>query len=114
MLMVRRMARRETARHLDHAQLRELLQVSESEQESRTLLIRHLRMLLPDVDVAVLNPDLANDRLEITTAIGSDPLSSRGTRRSCLRARAWRCAWADRSIEVQEARACCVARSAAG
>jgi len=92
LLMARRMARREAARHHDQAQLRELLQASESEQESRTLLIRHLQMLLPGADAAVLNTNHANDRLEITTASPTDALAVRASAeqlrpRSCMAVR---------------------------
>ena len=89
LLLARRMARREAAHHRDQAQLRELLQASESEQESRTLLIRHLRMLLPDADPAVLSPSPEHDRLEITTASPTDAIALRASTeelpaRSCM------------------------------
>jgi diguanylate cyclase (GGDEF)-like protein len=89
LLMTRRMAGREAARHHDQAQLRELLQASESEPESRTLLIRHLHMLLPGADPAVLSPGRDNDRLEIATASPTDALALRASRepllpRSCM------------------------------
>src|ERR1035441_528736 len=63
LLLTRRTARRETARHRDQAQLRELLQASESEQESRTLLIRHIHALLPDCDPAALTLNHDTDLL---------------------------------------------------
>jgi diguanylate cyclase (GGDEF)-like protein len=89
LLLAHRMARREAARHRDQAQLRELLQASESEQESRTLLIRHLQMLVPDADPAVLTHSQEHDRLEITTANPTDALALRASRehlpmRSCM------------------------------
>ena len=77
LLIARRTARREASRHRDQAQLRELLQVSESEHESRTLLIRHLQTLLPAADAAVLNRNHDDDRLEITTASPTDALAVR-------------------------------------
>ncbi len=89
LLLARRTARRETALHRDQAQLRDLLQSSESEQESRTLLIRHLEMLVPDGDPAVLSPGQDNDRLEVTTASPTDAVAVRASReqlplRSCM------------------------------
>jgi diguanylate cyclase (GGDEF)-like protein len=92
LLLTRRTARRETARHRDQAQLRELLQASDSEQESRTLLIRHIQTLLPDCDPAVLSINHDNDRLEITTVGPSDPLALRAGSeqlppRSCMAVR---------------------------
>jgi len=92
LLLTRRTARRETARHRDQAQLRELLQASESERESRTLLIRHIQTLLPDCDPAVLSVNYDNDRLQITTVGPSDALAVRSGSeqlrpRSCMAVR---------------------------
>jgi hypothetical protein len=92
LLLTRRTARRETARHRDQAQLRELLQASESEQESRTLLIRHIQTLLPGCDPAVLSLNHDNDRLQITAVGPSDALavragSERLRPRSCMAVR---------------------------
>lgn len=89
LLLARRLARREAARHRDQAQLRELLQASESEHESRTLLIRHVQTLLPDAEAAVLSRNSGNDRLEITTAGPADALARRASEeqlrpRSCM------------------------------
>ncbi len=75
LLVARRMARREASRHRDQAQLRELLQVSESEEESRMLLIRYLRKLLPAADAAVLGRSHDGDRLEVTTDGPSNALT---------------------------------------
>ena len=89
LLLARRMARRGAARHRDQAELRELLQASVSEQESRALLIRHLQMVLPDADPAVLNPGQEHARLEITTPNPTDALAVRASEedlpaRSCM------------------------------
>ncbi len=88
LLLTRRMARREAERHRDQAQLRELLHASESEQESRILLIRHIQTLLPEADVAVLNRT-NDDRLDITPAdpAGALVLRANGEKlrpRSCM------------------------------
>jgi diguanylate cyclase (GGDEF)-like protein len=79
LLMVRKMASREAARHRDQAQLRELLQASDSEDESRTLLIRTLEMLAPGAHAAVLSPEQGNDRLTITSGDPSDPVAARAS-----------------------------------
>ena len=75
LLLTRRMARNEETRQGDQAELRELLQASESEQESRGLLIRHVEKLIKGAGAAVLNRNNSDDRLEIT----------RGSRESLLR-----------------------------
>ncbi len=92
LLMARRLARREAARQRDQAKLRELLQVSESEQEARKFLIGHLQMLAPAADAAVLSRSGDDDRLEITTSRSDDPLAVRAgvehlRPRSCMAVR---------------------------
>ena len=92
LLLARRLARREAARQRDQAELRELLQVSESEQEARKFLIGHLQTLLPAADAAVLSPSSDDSRLEITTSRPDDPLAVRASveqlrPRSCMAVR---------------------------
>jgi diguanylate cyclase (GGDEF)-like protein len=91
--LTRRLARTADVHQRDQSELRELLQVSETEQESRILLIRHVERLLPEVRAAVFNRNNSDDRLEITrggsTAAsaldGVDPESLRP--RSCMAVR---------------------------
>jgi diguanylate cyclase (GGDEF)-like protein len=68
------MALAEETRQDDQAELRELLQASESEQESRDLLIRHVEKVIPGVGAAVLNSNNSDDRLEITVGGGASAL----------------------------------------
>jgi hypothetical protein len=44
-------------------ELRDLLQVSESENESRLLLVRHIERIVPGSAAAVFNRNNSNDRL---------------------------------------------------
>jgi diguanylate cyclase (GGDEF)-like protein len=91
--LTRRVARIADGQQRDQSELRELLQVSETEQESRILLIRHVERLLPDVRAAVFTRNNSDDRLEITrgdsTAAsaldGVDPEALRP--RSCMAVR---------------------------
>jgi diguanylate cyclase (GGDEF)-like protein len=72
--LVRRAARR-AGRHLGRQrELRELLQVSESERESRLLLIRHIERTVPGCAAAVFNRNNSDDRLE--PVINDDPDNS--------------------------------------
>ena len=64
--LTRRAQLRERSRTARLAELRELLQVSDSEAESRQLLLRHLQRLLPDAGAAVLTRRESEDRLEPT------------------------------------------------
>lgn len=91
LLLTRRMARNEETRQREQAELRELLQASESEQESRGLLIRHVEKLVRGAGAAVLNRNNSDDRLEIT----------RGTRESLLR---------DANTEEMRPRSCMAVR----
>ena len=68
LVVARRMAHRELVRQHEQSELRELLQASESEGESRVLLIRHVERLLPRVRAAVFNRNNSDDRLELTYA----------------------------------------------
>jgi diguanylate cyclase (GGDEF)-like protein len=63
-LFVRRAARSERQRSTRQRELRELLQVSESENESRMLLIRHIERTVPGSAAAVFNRNNSDDRLE--------------------------------------------------
>jgi diguanylate cyclase (GGDEF)-like protein len=92
-VVVRRSARRERA-HLGRQQeLRELLQVSESEEESQRLLIHHVQRGLPGSVAGVLNRNSSDDRLEcrLDPDAGATPLSALAVDqlkpRSCLAVR---------------------------
>lgn len=63
-LLVRRYARRERRRIRSQRELRELLQVSESETESRLLLVRHIERTVSGSAAAVFNRNNSDDRLE--------------------------------------------------
>ncbi len=63
-VFVRRAARRERERSTRQRELRDLLQVSESEHESRLLLVRHIERTVPGGAAAVFNRNNSNDRLE--------------------------------------------------
>ena len=73
LLLTHRAARRERTRQDDQAEMRELMQASESEQQSHTLLIRYVEKLLPKVGAAVLGCNDRENRLEITAG-GRDSL----------------------------------------
>jgi diguanylate cyclase (GGDEF)-like protein len=64
--LTRGSARREAVRERDQSDLRELLQASESEEESRRLLIRHVEKIVPGGRAAVFNRNSSDDRLEVT------------------------------------------------
>jgi diguanylate cyclase (GGDEF)-like protein len=93
LLVTRRLAGEERARRRDQSELRELLQVSESEHESRSLLIRHIEKMLPGARAAVFNRNNSDDRLEITHSedAADSPLSPTNTEqltpRSCMAVR---------------------------
>jgi diguanylate cyclase (GGDEF)-like protein len=91
LLLTRRMARAEETRQHDQSELRELLQASESEQESRELLIRHVEKLIPKAGAGVLNRNNSDDRLEITVSDRDSPLEQANTERmrprSCMAVR---------------------------
>jgi diguanylate cyclase (GGDEF)-like protein len=61
-----RTTRHEAARQRDQSDLRDLLQSSESEEESRMLLIRHLLKMFPGARAAVFTRNNSDDRLEVT------------------------------------------------
>jgi diguanylate cyclase (GGDEF)-like protein len=87
---VRRRTRREEQRRRRETELRELLQVSESEAESHRLLITYIEQTVPHAGASVLNRNNSDDRLEVSVsrrgartplaAMGEAPLSPR----SCL------------------------------
>jgi len=64
LFLMRRAARIEEERQRAQSDLRELLQSSQSEQEARTLLVRHIERILPGSGAAVLNRDNAEEKLE--------------------------------------------------
>jgi diguanylate cyclase (GGDEF)-like protein len=64
--LVRRRTRLERLRSAGAGELRELLQVSASEEESRQLLIRHVKRILPRSGAEVFNRNNSDDRLEPT------------------------------------------------
>lgn len=65
LVFLRRSNRREMTRLHGQQELRELLQVSVSEEESQLLLIRHVQRRVPGSTAAVLNRNSSDDRLEI-------------------------------------------------
>jgi diguanylate cyclase (GGDEF)-like protein len=65
-LLARRLIRHEAARQRGQEELRELLHASESESESRLLLIRHVERLVPQAGAVVLNRNASDDQLEVT------------------------------------------------
>jgi diguanylate cyclase (GGDEF)-like protein len=92
-LFVRRAAAREQRRIRGQRELRGLLQVSESEDESRRLLIRHLERTVPGCAAAVFNRNNSDDRLEavVDDDFAQTPLRqlqlTQITPRSCLAVR---------------------------
>lgn len=64
LLLLSRSAHRALRRRQDEQELRELLQVSRSEEESRQLLVRHIERAVPGAGAAVLNRNNSDDRLE--------------------------------------------------
>jgi diguanylate cyclase (GGDEF)-like protein len=93
LLLLRRSRLRETRRQRREAEFRELLQASPSEEESRQVLIRHIKGTIPDTGVAVLNRNNSDDRLELTVsdAAHQTPLrdlpEARFTPQDCLAVR---------------------------
>ncbi len=72
--LARRLGRRERSRATGQRELRDLLQVSESETESQKLLIRHIERTVPGCAAAVFNRNNSDNRLEPT--IGGDQEST--------------------------------------
>jgi diguanylate cyclase (GGDEF)-like protein len=92
-VLVRRAAKRERKRINGQRELRGLLQVSESENESRLLLIRHIERIVADSAAAVFNRNNSDDRLEpvISDRFAETPLGevelAQLTPRSCMAVR---------------------------
>jgi diguanylate cyclase (GGDEF)-like protein len=64
MFLLRRISHTEAERLHGQSNLRELLQASQSEQEARTLLVRHVERIIPGSAAAVLNRNNSDDKLE--------------------------------------------------
>ena len=77
--LTRRSTRREAERQREQSELRELLQVSESEGESRKLLIHHIENMLPGARAAVFNRNNSDDRLEATLSEFGGPVPDDST-----------------------------------
>lgn len=75
LLLTRRSTRRVAQRQREQSELRELLQVSESERESRKLLICHIEKMLPGARAAVFNRNNSDDRLEATLSEVDGPIA---------------------------------------
>jgi diguanylate cyclase (GGDEF)-like protein len=90
-ILMRHNTRQEKRRQHVQSELRELLQASDSEGESRDLLIRHIEKLVPGSEAAILNRNNSDDRLEITINAGDSRLDhvdiSQMRPRSCLAVR---------------------------
>jgi diguanylate cyclase (GGDEF)-like protein len=87
-LLVRRAARRERERTERQRELRELLQVSESEDESRLLLVRHIERATPGSAAVVFNRNNSNDRLEPVIGAHFEETALRGVELEQLKPRA--------------------------
>jgi diguanylate cyclase (GGDEF)-like protein len=91
--LVRRAARREDRRASRQRELRELLQVCETESESRMLLIRHIERTVPGSAAAIFNRNNSDDRLEPAIGDGHEQTPLRGVAleqlkpRSCMAVR---------------------------
>ena len=71
-VLVHRTNRRESLRLKRQQELRELLQVSASEEEAQLLLMRHVLRLVPGSGAAVFNRNSSDDRLEPTLSEDAD------------------------------------------
>jgi diguanylate cyclase (GGDEF)-like protein len=94
-LLVRRAEVRERKRVKREGELRELLQASRSENESRLLLVRQIERSLPGSAAAVFNRNNSNNRLEPTIGKGFADSALRGVEQltpdSCMAVRLSRC-----------------------
>jgi diguanylate cyclase (GGDEF)-like protein len=63
MLLLRRATERQSRRHQLQRELRELLEVSDSEDESQLLLIRHIERVVPGAGAVVMRRNNSDDRL---------------------------------------------------
>jgi diguanylate cyclase (GGDEF)-like protein len=93
LLLWRRTSRQESRRLRTQRELRELLQVSLSEEESQLLLIHHVERIVPGSAAAVFNRNSSEDRLEprLTDNVDQTPLRALETQqlkpRSCMAVR---------------------------
>jgi diguanylate cyclase (GGDEF)-like protein len=93
LLLMRRTNRRQLRRLRRQQELRELLQVSVTQQESQQLLIRHVEQLVPGSAAAVFNRNNSDDRLDpqLSERAGPTPLQAIQTDqlrpRSCMAVR---------------------------
>jgi diguanylate cyclase (GGDEF)-like protein len=72
LLIVRRTNHGEAVRLKRQRELRELIQVSASEEESQRLLIRHVQRTVPGAGAAVFNRNNSDDRLEARLSNGAE------------------------------------------
>jgi diguanylate cyclase (GGDEF)-like protein len=72
LMVVRRITRREARRLRRQRELRDLIQVSGSEEESQKLLIRHVERTVPGAGAAVFNRNNSDDRLEARLSDGAE------------------------------------------
>jgi diguanylate cyclase (GGDEF)-like protein len=72
-VLIRRADRRGSAHLARQQELRELLQVAESEEELQLLLIHHVQRSIPGAGAAVLNRNSSDDRLECRLDTEADP-----------------------------------------
>jgi diguanylate cyclase (GGDEF)-like protein len=72
LLIMRRTTRLESVRFRRQQELRELLQVSASEEESQGLLIRHVERIVPGSGAAVFNRNNSDDRLDASLSEGAE------------------------------------------
>jgi diguanylate cyclase (GGDEF)-like protein len=70
--LVRRISRREAHRLRRQRELRDLIQVSGSEEESQKLLIRHVERTVPGAGAVVFNRNNSDDRLEARLSGGAE------------------------------------------
>jgi diguanylate cyclase (GGDEF)-like protein len=98
-LLLRRAARRERVRIAAQRELRELLQVSESENESRLLLVRHIERTVPGSAAAVFNRNNSDDRLEPVIGEGYEQTPLRGVELAQLKPRSCMAVRLSRSYE---------------
>jgi diguanylate cyclase (GGDEF)-like protein len=74
-ILIRRSGRRQGAHLARQQELRELLQVAESERESQLLLVHHIQRSIPGSEAAVLNRNSSDDRLECRLDPENEPRS---------------------------------------
>jgi diguanylate cyclase (GGDEF)-like protein len=92
-VLVRRATRRESKQLGRQRELREMLQASDSEDESRMLLIRHIERAVPGSAVAIFNRNNSDDRLEPVIGDRAEETPLRGVEleqlgpRSCMAVR---------------------------